>query len=71
MDEIEKSNLLSQIREQQVELNDYKERYKERKSKCLELEGLVLQRQEKAQYFETQLKAHTNVLTLSGRASQE
>ena len=55
-DEAQLSNLTAQVREQQVELSDYKERYRERKARCQELEALAQSRQERADYFKQQLE---------------
>ena len=65
---------MTQVREQQVELTDYKERNKERKAKIVELEELAQSRLEKAHYFEAQLEAQKRerIDSLeSGLSSQE
>ena len=46
--EEEKNSLLEQVRLVSIELGDYKERYRDRKSRCVELESLALSRHERA-----------------------
>ena len=65
-DSIEKINLRAKVKEQQLALIDFKERCKLRKSQCIKLEEDANLRQEKANYFQEQLK-----VVESGQLSQE
>ena len=56
VEDVEKINLRALVSQQQMALSDYKERYKDRKKQCAELEELANSCQEKASYYKAQLK---------------
>ena len=55
IEDVEKINLIALVAQQQMALSDYKERYKDRKKRCTELEEHAKSCQEKASYYEAQL----------------
>ena len=50
-EDLEKINLIALVAEQQMALADYKERYKQRKKRCAEMEELAESRQARANYY--------------------